>query len=167
MGALVLISGFPQTLKGNIHSPLYKRYIHHRPPLWIAKIGNWMAGRWATRHVLEEILFDHSLLTPTVIERSFQNRTREDVLSPLYSLMDQMDEWEQQYGKRMNDIRQPTLILWGEEDRVFRPNVGQQMRENLPHAKWHLIPKGGHFLQWEKPQQVNSLIMEFLADQTL
>lgn len=165
--SLVLISGFPQTLHRNIHSPLYKRFLEHRPPLWLSKIGNWLAGRWATRRVLEEIIFDHTLLTPVVIERSFHNRTRHDVLAPLYSLMEQMDEWDQQYGERLNEVHQPTLILWGGEDRVFPPIVGQQLRKLLAHAQWHLIPESGHFLQWEKPQQVNFLILDFLAHEKL
>ena len=162
--AMVLISGFPQSLRGTIHSPLYKRFLEHRPPLWLAKLGNWMSGRWATRKVLKEVLYDHTLLTSAVIERSYQNRKRDDVLSPLYSLMENMDEWEQEYGLRISEIRQPALILWGEDDQVFRPDVGRRIKELIPHSTWHLIPKAGHFLQWEKPQQVNSLLLEFLGD---
>ena len=165
--ALVLIDGLPPTLTDTIQSPLYKRFLIHRPPLWLAKIGNWMSGRWTTRKILEEITYDHSLLTPLVIERSFQNRNRGDLFSPLYSLMERMDEWKEQYGKRMGEIRQPTLILWGEEDRVFPPAVGEKIRDLLPHATWKLIPQGGHFLQWEKPQQVNALLLDFLAAHNL
>ncbi len=161
--ALVLISGFPPTFKGSIHSPRYKRFLEHRPPLWMAKIGNWMAGRWATQKVLEEILYDVTLLTPTVIERSYRNRMKTDVLTPLYSLMEHMEEWELQYGAHLQDIEQPTLILWGEEDQVFRPTVGQHLQELLPRTTWHLIPKAGHFLQWEKPELVNTAIQKFLA----
>ena len=162
--ALVLISGFPQTLKGSIQSPLYKRFLEHRPPLWLAKVGNWIVGRWATERVLKEILYDHSVLTPLVIERSFQNRNRENTIFPLYSLMDHMDEWAPKFGTRMGEIHHPTLILWGEEDRIFPLDVGQHVRELLPHASWHPIAQGGHFLQWEKPQQVNHFILDFLSD---
>ncbi len=161
--ALVLISGFPLTLKGTIHSTLYQRYLEHRPPLWLAKIGNWLSGRWATRMVLEEIVFDHTLLTSSVIERSYQNRKRDDVLTPLYSLLENMDEWDQQYAPRIAEIQQPTLILWGEEDQVFRPRIGQKILEQIAQPTWHLIPNAGHFLQWEKPEQVNSLILDFLV----
>jgi len=161
--SLILISGFPQTLQGTIHSPLYQRFLEHRPPLWLAKMGNWLAGRWATRQVLEEILYDVTFLTPAVIERSYLNRMQVDVLTPLYSLVEHMDEWEHQYGARLQEIRQPTLILWGEEDQVFRPHVGQHLQELIPQTTWHLIPKAGHLLQWEKPESVNAYIQDFLA----
>ncbi|GJL65182.1 MAG: putative hydrolase YugF [Nitrospirales bacterium] len=160
--SLILISGFPQTLNGTIHSPLYQRFLEHRPPLWLAKIGNWLAGRWATKQVLEEILYDVALLTPLIVERSYQNRIQTDVLTPIYSLMEHMDEWEHHYGVRLQEILQPTLILWGEEDQVFQPAVGQHLHELIPQTTWHLIPKAGHLLQWEKPEQVNAYIQEFL-----
>ncbi len=162
--ALVLISGFPETLHGSIHSTLYNRFLEHRPPLWLAKLGSMFAGRGSTQRVLEEILHDHSLLTPIVIERSFQNRSSHDILPTLYSLMEHMELWDEQYGKRINEIGQPTLILWGKEDRVFAPGIGEHLRTLLPQARWHLIPQGGHFLQWESPQQVNALILDFLAN---
>ncbi|GJL65008.1 MAG: alpha/beta hydrolase [Nitrospirales bacterium] len=161
--SLILISGFPPTFTGKIHSPLYQRFLEHRPPLWLAKMGNWMSGRWATRQVLEEILYDVTLLTPAVIERSYQNRRHMDVLTPLYSIVEHMDEWEHQYGARLQEIHQPTLILWGEEDQVFRPAVGQHLQELIPQTTWHLIPNAGHLLQWEKPESVNAYIQEFLA----
>ncbi|MGB0910979.1 MAG: alpha/beta fold hydrolase [Nitrospirales bacterium] len=162
--ALVLISGFPQSLEDTIHSPLYKNFLTYRPPLWMAKLGSWFSGRATTRRVLQEILYDHSLLTSVIIERSYQNRSTQAILPSLYSLMEHMDEWEQQYGKRIHYIRHPTLLLWGEEDRVFPAKVGHNLQKLLPQAQWHLIPKGGHFLQWEKPKQINLLIQEFLAN---
>ncbi len=162
--ALVLISGFPQTLQGSIQSPLYTQFLSHRPPLWLAKLGNRLSGRGTTRQVLEEIIYDHNLVTPMVVERSFQNRTHQNILPPLYSLLEHMEEWDEQYGTRIHDIHQPILLLWGAEDRVFSPTIGKDLHKILPQARWHLIPKSGHFLQWESPEQVNSLILDFLAN---
>ena len=162
--ALILISGFPQTLQGSIQSPLYRQFLAHRPPLWLAKLGNRFSGRWATRHVLEEILYDHTLITPIVVERSFQNRTHHNTLPPLFSLLEHMEEWDEQYGTRIGDIHQPILLLWGEKDRVFSPTIGADLHKALPQARWHLIPKAGHLLQWESPEKVNSLIVDFLTN---
>ncbi|GJL61468.1 MAG: alpha/beta hydrolase [Nitrospirales bacterium] len=163
VNALVLISGFPSTFKESIHSPLYQRYLERRPPLWLAKIGNWVAGRWATKKVLEEILYDVTLLTPIVIERSYLNRIHTDVLTPIYSLLEHMKEWEIQYGAHLQKIEHPTLILWGAEDQVFHPAIGERLHERLPQTTWRLIPHAGHLLQWEKPEPVNAAIRDFLA----
>ena len=97
-----------------------------------------------------------------MIERSFHNRQRGDILSPLYSLLDHMENWEERYGQRLANISHPTLLLWGEHDRVFPLNVGKQIKDLLPQAEWHVIPEAGHLAQWEQPQVVNPLILSFL-----
>ena len=159
---LILISGFPSDPRASVASPHYQQFINRRPPLWLAKFGNWISGRWATKALLEEIIHDQTLITPVVVERSYQNRHRSDFLPPLYSLMDNMEQWEEEYGARLNTIQHPTLIIWGAEDRVFPPRVGQQLQSTMPHARFQVIPDAGHIPQWEKPTQVNGVIREFL-----
>lgn len=162
VNTLILISGFPPDPRASVASPHYQQFINRRPPLWLAKIGNWISGRWATKTLLQEIIYDKNLITPLVIERSFQNRHRSDFLPPLFSLMDHVDLWDEEYGTRLNNIQHPTLILWGAEDRVFPPVVGQQLQATIPHASFQVIPEAGHMPQWEQPSQVNALIKEFL-----
>ena len=160
---LVLISGFPRDPRGSVASPQYIQFLNRRPPLWLAKFGNWISGRWATKTLLEEIIYDHQLITPVVVERSYQNRHGSDFLPPLYSLMDNMEEWEGEFGNRLDQIQHPTLIIWGAEDRVFPPKVGQELEAMIPHANFQVIPEAGHIPQWEKPDQVNRLITDFLG----
>ena len=160
---LVLISGFPPDPGASVASPRYQQFIHRRPPLWLAKFGNWISGRWATKSLLEEIVHNHDLITPVVVERSFQNRQHSDFLPPLYSLMDHMEQWNQNFGHRIEDIAHPTLILWGSEDKVFPPEVGSQLQNSIPQSRIHFIPDAGHIPQWEKPAEVNDLIKAFLT----
>ena len=163
VNSLVLISGFPQDPRASVASPHYQQFIDRRPPLWLAKFGNWISGRWATKILLEEIIHDQRLITPVVVERSYQNRHRSDFLPPLYSLMDNMKQWDKEYGSRLNTIQHPTLIIWGADDRVFPQEVGQQLQATIPHASFQLIPDAGHMPQWEQPSKVNEVITEFLS----
>ncbi|MDR4461748.1 MAG: alpha/beta fold hydrolase [Nitrospirales bacterium] len=159
---LVLISGFPGHVENSIASPHYQRFLHHRPPLWLAKLGNWMAGKRTTEHILKEIIYNSALISPTIIDRSFHNRQRGDFLGPLYSLMDNIKTWEEQYGKRLQAISHQVLLLWGEHDRVFPLAVGERVKDQLPHVEWHVIPEAGHLAQWEAPTIVNQFILSFL-----
>ena len=161
--SLVLISGFPPDPRASVASPHYQQFIDRRPPLWLAKFGNWISGRWATKTLLEEIIHDQTLITPLVVERSYQNRQRSDFLPPLYSLMDNIEQWNEEFGSRLHQIQQPTLIIWGAEDQVFPPSVGQELQHHLPHATLQVIPNAGHIPQWEQPSHVNTLISEFLS----
>jgi pimeloyl-ACP methyl ester carboxylesterase len=84
------------------------------------------------------------------------------LLTPLYSLLDHIDSWDERYGQRIANISHQTLLLWGDHDRVFPLDVGKQVKNLLPQAEWHIIPEAGHLPQWEQPQVVNPLILSFL-----
>lgn len=159
---LVLIGGLPPDIETNLTSPLMKRVVETQLPIWLMELGNWLFGSSATEQVLREIVHDHTLLTPAVMERSKQNRKRPGLLRPLMSLRDHLPRWEREFAPRLPTITHPTLILWGKEDRVFPPHVGQQMHTLIPHSTLHVIPSAGHIPQWERPQQVNRLLLTFL-----
>ena len=160
---LILISGFPAHVEATVALPQLKNFLQHRPPLWLASMGNWMAGRGTTERFLKDIVYQPELISPAVIERSFQNRQRKGLLTPLYSLLEHMNSWDEQFGQRITSISHPTLLLWGDHDPVFPLEVGKKVKNLLPHAKWHVIPKAGHLPQWEQPQIVNPLILSFLG----
>ncbi len=159
---LVLISGFPPQVEASVASLQYRQFLLHRPPLWLATLGNQMAGRGTTERFLKEIVHQPELVSALVVERSFHNRQRGGLLTPLYSLLDHIDTWEERYGQRLGNIAQPTLLLWGDHDRVFPLEVGKQVKTLLPQAEWQVIPGSGHLPQWEQPHVVNPLILSFL-----
>lgn len=47
--------------------------------------------------------------------------------------------------KRYRDVKQPTLLLWGREDRVSTLAVGERMSRDLPNARLVVFPRCGHF----------------------
>ena len=63
-------------------------------------------------------------------------------------------------------IAQPTLFLAGELDGVVKMAAKDYdaLELNVPNLwKKHLIPKAGHWVQQERPDEVNELILNFLA----
>jgi len=65
-------------------------------------------------------------------------------------------------------IRQPTLFIAGELDGVitFSRGVFDRMDESVPNLKQKvLIPGAGHWIQQERPLEVNDLMIPFLKDQ--
>jgi pimeloyl-ACP methyl ester carboxylesterase len=51
----------------------------------------------------------------------------------------------------------PTLLLWGEKDRVVPPQFVQEWQEVLPRAEVAMIPDGGHLLFDEFPAAVEAM----------
>lgn len=49
-------------------------------------------------------------------------------------------------------------ILWGENDRFFRPRLGRQLSEAFPRATLTTVPGGRTFLPLDHPDLVASEI---------
>ncbi len=160
---LVLISGLPAHVEENLTSPIVKRALGKHVPLWLAQLGNWLVGARIGEAVLKEIVYDHSKLTPAVLDRSHRNRQRPGLLGPLLAMGRTVPHWEHGYARRLSEITQPTLILWGDQDRVFPFATGETLHATIPGSRFERIRQAGHIPQWEAPDQVNPLLIEFLV----
>src|SRR5439155_312164 len=128
-------------------------------------LGGGLSGKPAlayTPAAMVEVVHDPELLTPAVIERSYLNRTRPGLIPPLMTLIRNLPLWEERFARQLAQIRPPTLIVWGAKDRVFPPKVGQDLHAALPGSSFALIPEAGHIPQWEQPDQVNRVLLNFL-----
>jgi pimeloyl-ACP methyl ester carboxylesterase len=159
---LVLIGGLPQRVREKLTGPLTRRAVETSAPLWLIQLANWFAGRSVTEQILKEIVFDHSRLTPAVIDRSYRNRRQPGVIHPLVAMARNLPYWEQGFATRIGEIRQPTLIIWGAEDRVFPTEVAHELHRLIRGATLSVIPLAGHLPQWERPEVVNPLLISFL-----
>jgi len=159
---LVLIDGLPANVRERLTSPSITRALDTAAPSWLASFGNWLFGGVMIESVLQEIVHDPTLLTPAVIERSNRNRQRPGVIPPLMTVRDTLPLWESGFATRIGEIRHPTLILWGEEDRVFPLPTGEDLQRTIKGSALVRIPNAGHIPQWERPDLANRAMIEFL-----
>jgi len=71
--------------------------------------------------------------------------------------MDALGEFES-VGSR--DL--PTLLIWGREDKTVSFDDIQQLVEVTPGIELHIIEEAGHIPQYERPEVINPLLVEFL-----
>ena len=161
---LVLIGGFPSEILDNLQSSRTRQFITHRPALWLSKLGSWVTGRWSIRLILQEIIHDHLLISPMVVERAQHLRAQPGFFHAIYSQLDQIPEWEKAFAPRLTEILHSTLIIWGAYDKIFSPLVGQTLQATIPGSSFLLAPDCGHLPQWENPGFVNAAILRFLTD---
>lgn len=57
----------------------------------------------------------------------------------------------------------PTLLLWGESDRIVSPDYGRAYAGLIPGAEFTLIPAAGHHPELEQPDAVIERIADFLG----
>lgn len=62
----------------------------------------------------------------------------------------------------LKDIRQPTLVLVGEEDIMATPSQSRSLAQGIPDAELIILPNLGHFLLIENPQLLADRICSFL-----
>ncbi len=65
--------------------------------------------------------------------------------------------------ERLPEIRQPTLIVWGERDRVFPLRHAYFGLERIPNARLHVMQGCGHVPNLERPEEFNRVVRDFLA----
>ena len=58
---------------------------------------------------------------------------------------------------RLAELKMPTLLIWGAEDPLVAPAVGEVMAKHLPTATFHVLPQCGHLPTLEQPQQTAAL----------
>ncbi len=64
---------------------------------------------------------------------------------------------------RLQEIRLPTLIICGTDDRLTPPKYSQYMHEHIAGSSLRVIPHAGHYVMREQPAELNAAIEEFLA----
>lgn len=58
-------------------------------------------------------------------------------------------------------VRCPTLVLCGEDDRLLPPENSRELAAGIAGADLHLLPRCGHMLTWESPRTVTSLLLDW------
>ncbi len=78
-------------------------------------------------------------------------------------LVDSLLRGEALLDDRLHALAVPTLVVWGEEDRLLPAASGRRLATRLPNARWEQIPACGHLLYWERRARFQSLLEGFLA----
>ncbi len=63
---------------------------------------------------------------------------------------------------RLKEIRQPALVLAGEEDNATPVAANKFLADNIPGAKLSVVKEVGHFYQLERPRDFNAAVDEFI-----
>jgi len=70
-------------------------------------------------------------------------------------------------AKDLPSIKVPTGIIWGKQDAVTPPNVGEEFNRLLPDSTLYWIDKCGHAPMMEHPDTFNNILSGWLSDNNL
>jgi pimeloyl-ACP methyl ester carboxylesterase len=66
---------------------------------------------------------------------------------------------------RFRELDPPTLVVWGTADAYLPVEQAERQRQVFPRARVELLEGHGHWVFWEDPERVASLVVPFLREQ--
>ncbi len=70
-------------------------------------------------------------------------------------------------GEELNQIKIPTCLIWGNNDTITPPFVGEEFHKLIPNSELHFIDKCGHAPMMEVPETFNEILEVFLKKMAL
>jgi pimeloyl-ACP methyl ester carboxylesterase len=66
-------------------------------------------------------------------------------------------------GDEIKEIKQPTCLIWGNNDTITPPFVAKEFNKLIPNSELYFIDKCGHAPMMEVPEEFNKILSGFLA----
>jgi pimeloyl-ACP methyl ester carboxylesterase len=112
------------------------------------------------RRKMQEVFFDPDLVTDGWVDDVHRMVTTP--ASALRILRLARDARRDNLEGRLGEIRIPTLLIWGLEDRITPPDVAERFRTLIPDAHlWHLS-QCGHAPMLERPEPFAEVLADWL-----
>jgi pimeloyl-ACP methyl ester carboxylesterase len=64
----------------------------------------------------------------------------------------------------LGKIKIPTLLIFGDEDKITDINNAQSMNASIPNSELKIIKNCGHLSNLEKPKEFNQILVEFIKE---
>jgi pimeloyl-ACP methyl ester carboxylesterase len=106
-------------------------------------------------------LFGDELLTDEELAVYVDNYKRTGFTGGLNWYRALHKDWEEAQGAEFV-IDKPALMISAGDDWFFPRGATDGMEQLLPQVEKHVIPDAGHWLQQEKPQEINDLLLPWL-----
>jgi len=70
---------------------------------------------------------------------------------------------DRRLSKRLYRLSAPTLLVWGNEDKLIPPVYADRWRQLVPSAELARIPAAGHMVPYEQPAAVAAEVLRFFG----
>jgi pimeloyl-ACP methyl ester carboxylesterase len=126
-----------------------------RPVLNVGnKLGSWLKSVGVQSPRASEMWSAYSSLA--------DQQTRQAFLRTLRSVVDYRGQAVSALGKIHVSHGLPTLLIWGEEDRIIPVAHGYAAHDAVPGSRFEVLPGVGHFPHVESPAAVVDILDDFI-----
>ncbi len=108
-----------------------------------------LAVRYAAPAFMPVLVRDALRMGPSTLWRAARDLLAEDVRGDL------------------RKIEAATLLVWGENDPLIPPAVGDLLREEIPNSRLLLLQMAGHVPMFDQPKEFDAALLAFLAGESV
>lgn len=131
--------------------PFFDKFIYY----YIKKRG--------VKRALENVFYDSASVTTDLIHEFGKPLKDRNMYKSLARLLRYREG--DLSSEQLQFISVPSLLIWGEEDKVVRLHVGEKLKRDLPEAELITFKHSGHLITEERPQEVSDTIHHFLQQE--
>src|SRR5690349_7789732 len=106
--------------------------------------------------------FDHGLVEEFESQYIAQLKFKGFKQAILSTIRDHMLDSFLDYYQRVGRMDKPVLLFWGRNDPTVPFKHSQVLCKVMPQIEFHAIENCGHIPHYEKPEEVNPILLEFL-----
>ena len=117
---------------------------------------------------LEWLMYDKSQVTEELIQSRYNIYTRPEYKEAVYNIVCLQDieirekySWDPSWCGKINV---PTLLAWTDHDPTSTVEEGKPLQDMIPGSEFTVIKDAGHWPQWEKPEEFNEVLTNFLLE---
>ena len=108
-----------------------------------------------------QTFYDPAMATPALVDEVFEITKNRIKVIKIIALA--KSAIRHNLGEELNQIQQPTLLIWGNNDIVTPPFVAEEFKKLIPNSQLHFIDKCGHAPMMEVPAEFNTILEKFLG----
>jgi 2-hydroxy-6-oxonona-2,4-dienedioate hydrolase len=112
------------------------------------------------RHKTSLTFYDPALATDELVDEVFEITNNRLKVIKIIALA--KSAIRNNLGNELSLITKPTCLIWGNNDTITPPFVGEEFKKLIPNSELHFIDKCGHAPMMEVPQEFNQILDGFL-----
>jgi pimeloyl-ACP methyl ester carboxylesterase len=114
--------------------------------------------------ILRMIAVDQAFITPETLKTFCDAFRKSGLTGPINYYRNFDRNWELTAYLTGRKVNLPSLMVCADGDPILSPDQAKGMDRFVPNLRTELIRGCGHWTQQERPEEVNRLIIDFLAD---
>lgn len=127
-------------------------------PYFYLCIKHWLASQGILKN-LYNVVYDRSLIDQEMMDGYMEPFYDDRIFMALNRMI--RDHEGDLRAEELKLIEQPSLLIWGNEDKVVPLQIGERLKNDLPNATFFAFHNTGHLVPEERPEHVSEKIVDF------